>query len=258
MLRVFISFWNAGPFLSRCLLSLQSQSFTDWTAHLYDDASTDTSQEIAKAFADSDERFKYIRNTSQCWQAGNLYAFSRMVNILDSDIVFQLDGDDWLPDTSVLQRFITAYEIEPELCVAYGSFIKYRDGTILPGLWSGPIEDYSGLRSAPWVIGSPKSYRMGLLRKLAPADFHDDNGDPIKVAADLATMFPIIEMAGIKRTKWLPSANYVYNMDNSLRTPTRYPGEQDRIANLIRRRAPYLIIENLESMQNRGRQSEPM
>ncbi len=42
------------------------------------------------------------------------------------------------------------------------------------------------------------------------------NGQFVKSAGDLGFMFPLLEMAGNKRAKFLPSVNYVYNSANPL------------------------------------------
>lgn len=56
---IIIPVYNAERYLEETLDSIQSQSFTDWTCLLINDGSTDSSEEILRRYAESDNRFTY-------------------------------------------------------------------------------------------------------------------------------------------------------------------------------------------------------
>jgi glycosyltransferase involved in cell wall biosynthesis len=59
---VGVPVYNGENFLELALRSLQEQTFGDFEVIISDNASTDGTEEIARAFAAEDERFRYVRN----------------------------------------------------------------------------------------------------------------------------------------------------------------------------------------------------
>ena len=57
---LIVPIYNVADFLSRTLESVKRQTFTDFEALCINDGSKDTSADIVKSFADTDERFKLI------------------------------------------------------------------------------------------------------------------------------------------------------------------------------------------------------
>ena len=60
--RIVIPFFNAERYIGKCIKSIKSQSFKNFTVHLFDDCSTDNSFEVAKSFINNDERFFLNKN----------------------------------------------------------------------------------------------------------------------------------------------------------------------------------------------------
>lgn len=239
MLRIFIPFWNAGKYLERCLTSVLSQNEQDWTAHVFDDCSSDISAQIAEEFARTDSRVSLIVNRTKQWQSGNLWRFSRDPSVKNSDIVVQLDGDDWFPDRAVLSRIRAAYRSHDELLLTYGNFVRHIDGRLGAEGYCREPADFDILRRLPWTTSALKTHAMGLLRAVSRRDFQDSDGKFLSTVADLATGFPMLEMAGPRRSICLRDINYVYNMDNPVRTPVLQRSEQEQNAAIVRARAPY-------------------
>lgn len=57
---VIVPIYNAEPYLSECIASITAQSYADLVIILVNDASTDKSLDIAKSFAQNDERIIVI------------------------------------------------------------------------------------------------------------------------------------------------------------------------------------------------------
>ena len=57
---IIIPIYNVEKYLSRCLGSVEKQTFKDFEVIMVDDGSTDGSAGIAKEFAKRDERFKFF------------------------------------------------------------------------------------------------------------------------------------------------------------------------------------------------------
>ena len=89
---VIIPIYNVKAYLRACLDSVLAQTFTDWTALLVDDASTDGSDAIAEEYCSRDPRFRLLRLPENRGQsaARNLALDSlpseiRWVTFIDSD-----------------------------------------------------------------------------------------------------------------------------------------------------------------------------
>ena len=96
LISILVAVYNAEPFLTRCLNSIQAQTFQNFEVILVDDASTDHSLRILETYVKTDSRFKLVRHeknegmvltrTSGIAAASGLYA-----TFLDAD-------DELLPD----------------------------------------------------------------------------------------------------------------------------------------------------------------
>jgi glycosyltransferase involved in cell wall biosynthesis len=246
VLRIFTSFWNPGPYLARCWESLLAQDRMDWTAHFYDDCSDDGSRAWLSQRASVDSRLHITSLFEKHWQSGCLHKFIRQASFPDHEIVVQLDGDDWLPDPGVLTRVVHAYTSRVHLLMTYGNFIRYQGGELGEVGYCRQPDDFARVRSAPWTTSALKTHRLGLLRRIQTRDFLDDDGSYVPSAADLATGFPMLEMAGPAHSLCLTEINYVYNMDNPRRTPRARPEMQKACAALARSRRPYRPLTESE------------
>lgn len=105
---------NAGRFIGRAIQSVLDQSYPNWELIIVDDASSDNTEEVVKAF--SDPRIQYrkverighpagVRNTALRMMQGELVAF------LDSD-------DLYFPET--LEKLSRPLLDNPELISVYG------------------------------------------------------------------------------------------------------------------------------------------
>lgn len=89
LISVIIPVYNSAEFLSRCLKSLQNQTYKNWEAICIDDGSIDDSGRILDEFSFRDERFRVVHKENEGVSAarneGIKYAQGEFVTFLDSD-----------------------------------------------------------------------------------------------------------------------------------------------------------------------------
>ncbi len=237
MIHVIVPFWNASAYVGRCLKSIQTQKGSDWRCVAYDDFSSDDGYAAASRAVAGDPRFEVIRNPKKLWMVGNLWQFSRRPEVAGEDIIVQVDGDDWLPDDSVLDRVRLAYS-DGCTWLTYGNYIRVSETSRKLGHCQR-VESAPRVRSLPWTSSALRTYKAFLLKRIKYEDLLWKDGGFIPVAGDLALMFPMIEMAGDQRHKCLPDINYCYNVENPLNDFKIHNALQREIDLWLRAREPY-------------------
>ncbi len=112
---VIIATYNYGSYLRQAVASVQAQTFTDWECLIVDDASTDSTPEIAAALAAGDARVRYHRNQANLGEAksrnlGNAMAAGKFLAPLDAD-------DWWHP--AKLERQLAATHHDPAVMLSF-------------------------------------------------------------------------------------------------------------------------------------------
>lgn len=113
---VAVPVYNGANFLARALASLCAQTYTDFEVIIRDNASTDATEEIARAFVSADSRFRYVRNEKNVGGARNCNAL--LADASSPYIVWAFHDDERHP------RFLSdavarLEEAGPEAVVAY-------------------------------------------------------------------------------------------------------------------------------------------
>ncbi len=151
----------------------------------------------------------YIDAAKQDPPRDHWYNLSRVIERLDPEtVVVALDGDDWLASPTALATVAKAHA--EGTWVTYGSF-RFADGR--PG-FAGPTQA-DHVRELPWTTTHLKTFRAGLFQRIQREHLLDATGAPLYHARDMALMFPILEMAGPERSRFIPEVLYVYNYGNS-------------------------------------------
>jgi glycosyltransferase involved in cell wall biosynthesis len=195
-----------------------------------DDASTDLTAERARDFAIGDPRFEVLLNPVR---GGALY--SRMRGFLhagpqDSDLVFLIDGDDFLVDDDALSSFSDIADVEQRM-VLYGDFIE-ADGTVRKGS-PYPVEVIAdgSFRKAAWRCYPLRAFRAGLVKHINPATHLMYAGKWIVNSSDKALLFCLLELADGK-VRYVPGARYRVGM------PTRSRGRAAIFSQFLVARMP--------------------
>jgi glycosyltransferase involved in cell wall biosynthesis len=204
--------YNCQDYVEKCIGSLMGQNFTDFKCYITDDLSTDNTVNIVKNMIKGDDRFILIENKVKMYQPGNYDQVIRdNPDINDDEIIVEVDGDDWLPDSKTLSRINEVYS-NKDIWIANGSF-RYSNGS--KG-FSSRQENFNNLRGSRFTASHIRTWRAFLWRKIKQDDLKDENGDYWKVTGDLSFMFPMLEMAGEDRYKFMEEINYIYNEENPL------------------------------------------
>jgi len=113
---VLVTCYNYGRFLNQCVSSVLAQTGVDVSVVVVDDASSDESACVIKAFAKHDQRVKPLLLSENL---GMVRAVNKGLHYVDSDYFVKLDADDLLSEGS-LERSIALLEQYPDVGFVYG------------------------------------------------------------------------------------------------------------------------------------------
>lgn len=232
---VVTTLYNAEKYIERCLFSILTQTYENFVCYITDDLSTDKSLELVKKFIKTDKRFILIENTEKKYQPGNYDQIIRNNSkIDDNDIIVEIDGDDWLPDSKVLERVYKLYS-NKDVWIANGSFM-YSTGQ---HGFSSKQKITFNLRKERFTASHLRTWRAFLWRSILEEDLKDENGVYWKVTGDLSFMYPMLEMAGEEHYRFMNDINYVYNEQNPINDHKVDLTLVNEIASKIRNKKPY-------------------
>ncbi len=125
MSRVLVSIvtFNSARFLRHCLDSLKAQTSSDFTASLWDNASSDGTVEIATDYVD----FLHTTHFSNR-NAGFCAAHNRAISESDTDYVLVLNPDVVL-EPRFIDLMVSALDSDPMAGSASGKLLRWETGT---------------------------------------------------------------------------------------------------------------------------------
>lgn len=230
---------NVGYGAKRCIDSVARQTFQAWHHYFIDAASTDSTLNTAISASVSGRtlvrsnavRKAALENVWEIWQT-----------LPDDEVIVWLDGDDWLAHDHALKVVADAYNHPSEPWLTYGQFM-FANGEI--GFASKYSEDPR--IDTTWRATHLKTFRAGLVKKIDPRHLKTPSGEWNPYAIDRAVMFPLMEMAGLDRTCFIPNILYVYNAEASHWANETDEAEKSRVWNetfRIHRLPTYSRLEN--------------
>ena len=213
--KIIVPFYNASNFIERCANSAITQKYSgNYKIIFIDDASTDNSGDL---LPHDNEKSICIRNEKNVTALPNIHK-AIMEYCEPNDIVVLLDGDDYLPSKSVIEHINQVY-CQNDCWITYGQS-SWTDGR------KGFASEYSqtefdNLRKAPYRVSHIRTFRAGLYQKIKEQDpefscLKDKGGNFYKMTYDVAIFFPIMEMAGLNKIKFIDKVLYIYNRDNPI------------------------------------------
>lgn len=123
LVTILVATYNRAAYISQAIESAQAQTFKDWNMIVLDDASTDDTVPIVRAFTINDSRISHVRHAENKGIAGNRNAG---LLLAQGTYVAILDSDDVWTDQNKLKRQI-AYMTEHPDCVAVGTQVSVID-----------------------------------------------------------------------------------------------------------------------------------
>ncbi len=242
---IVISTRNSEQYVERCLNSAIKQDYDNYEIIFIDAQSTDKTFEIACSFKDKFKDIKLIKNENRKYQGENIRIGTELSQL--KSIIVTLDGDDWFPHENVLARVNAEYK-KHDCWMTYGTYEEYPYRDISFHYHEYPLEVRKNktFRSYKWLASHLRTFRRELFLKINPEDMKDPaTGDYVSMAPDLSFQFPMLEMCGETKSRYMPDILYVYNRENPMNESKISQAEIDRIENLLRSKTPYKTLEKL-------------
>lgn len=246
--RIIIAAYKCGPWVERCIASVLAQRHADWRCILIDDQSPDDTLERAMKAAGGDERFVIERSPTRRLSLHNTLVGIETISTDPEDVIVTLDGDDWFAHGGVLDVLEEAYQ-DPSLWLTYGSHRRWKNKLAHRLGWKvkrgiareipDAIVQGGYFRQFEFVSSHLRSFKRFLWDQIRNEDLRDEDGAYWKAAPDHAFMFPLLEMAGAGRIRYLDEMLYVYNNSNPLSEHRSIPVDQLLAACKMRAMKPY-------------------
>ena len=153
---VGIPVFNGEDFLTETLDCYLAQTYTDFEIVIADNASTDRTLEICKAYAAKDQRVRVHRNETNM---GASYNYNRVFE-LSSGEFFKWGAHDDLCGPEYLELCVELLDNEPDAIMCYPKTVAIdQNGDALPYEY----EDRFDLRSSKPVVRFRQSWDLGIL-----------------------------------------------------------------------------------------------
>ncbi|MFW6129800.1 MAG: glycosyltransferase [Atribacterota bacterium] len=230
---------NCENFIEGWYKSIINQSNENWTCFVALDPSFDNSVKKLFRFIQDDKRFIVDINKETNGASRNRYiCTSKEVN--KDSIVVHLDLDDSFYNNKVLDRVYKEYQ-RHDCWLTYGSYIcsnGVKDNwnkSIPKKVWRN-----NSHRRNIWSTTALRTFKKWLWDHIDYNDFIY-KGEWIEKCTDMACMFPMLEMAGPKRVRYIRDILYFYNIYNNQSSISRK--KESLIESYIRSIKPYKRIE---------------
>lgn len=198
--------------IDRCISSVENQSYRSFTH----DCCVDE---------EGNARFGKMRN------------FYYMAQDDHGDVIVDLDLDDYL-EPNALEIVAKEYESNQNLLMTYGS---YKNESGKPARFNGLYRS-NNFRGTKWRGAHLRTFKASLFKRIKPRDLKDRSGRWVMVCADMAMFYPMAEMSGLDRIKFIDKPIHVYNDLNPLNDHKTQGAEQKRIEKLLRKRPRYKCL----------------
>jgi glycosyltransferase involved in cell wall biosynthesis len=226
--KVIIPVYNAESWISTCINSVLNQSYKNFDITIINDRSTDkTLEKICNTFDISIEailltklsfmfegiRITIINNKERKLALYNIINGISYSSCNDEDIIVLLDGDDYLADESVFKYLAGVYSND-NIWLTHGHFQILSNGD--KGC-NSQVEDTRKYRhTTSWQTSHLRTFKYKIWKQIKDEDFRDNDGKYYSMAWDLAIMYPLVEMCGKTRIKFIDRVLYIYNDKNPI------------------------------------------
>lgn len=138
---IIMPLYNSAKFMSRSIVSVLEQIYSDWELILVDDFSFDESFDIARSFRDKDSRIKIYKSAEN---SGPAVARNLAISMAVGRYITFLDSDDiWLPEKLTTQL---SFMQDNEVPFTFSAFDKIdSNGNVIGHVDAVDKIDYSEL-----------------------------------------------------------------------------------------------------------------
>lgn len=202
--------YNASETIQRTLLSIWSQTYTNWRIIIRDDVSTDETTDIVNKFSKDlafQDRVSIKRNEEKKWEVGNI--LDMLSECESNDIICRLDGDDWLCDLDALTIIDHRYKTVGCSALWTKHRWSFSDFNI-----SASLPKNANPYTHPWVSSHFKTFRKTLIENVPDSNFRGPDGKYFRRIGDQAVYLPVLHQAA---GNWYfePIVAYHYTIDMS-------------------------------------------
>ena len=212
-----------------------------------DDCSFDGTSELVEYCVNAcnqNHRFTLIKNKTRKRALANLYAALQLCE--PDEIVFNMDGDDWLADDQVFAMIDSLYQNE-DVWITYGSYINWPTNEM--GYCQPISNEYVEkqlFRKKWWKPGQLRTFYAWLAHQVQLKDLLFEGpyfqGQFFPANADLAYYYPMMEMAG-SHYKYIPDVIYIRNVATPLNDFKANKDVQILGSKLLREKSKYPRLE---------------
>jgi glycosyltransferase involved in cell wall biosynthesis len=248
-----VPFYNNELYIARCIFSIASQDYDNYTVHLIDDASTDNTKKVIDMILDSlpeniKQKFIYTKRDT------NMGAVFNQINTIrelpNNDIIMLIDGDDALaPKSDIFTMYNNLFLDGTEY--SYGSMWSLVDNIpLIAQPYPPEIAMNKSYRQYKFNWNMPythlRAFRKYLINNVPDSGFQDENGHWYRAGGDNSTFYNILEQADPTKVEVVSDIVYLYNDCNVLNDYKVNAEEQNKTAEKILNRTinQETIIEN--------------
>lgn len=160
----------------------------------------------------------------------------------DTDIVVNLDADDWLAHEHVFTRINQEYT-NNDIWLTYGSHDSIPKGFVNPCKpYPKEVIDNNSFRNHSWVASHLRTCYAGLFKKIKIEDLMYE-GEFFPMTCDMAFMFPMLEMAR-DHYMCINEVLYIYNRLSPINEDKINRKLQKDCDIFIRSKTPYEKIDS--------------
>ncbi len=215
-IKLVILFYNAEEYIEKCIKSVMSQTYQNFEMIIVNDNSSDKSDEKIQPLLN--EKIIYIKNEQRMLPMYN-HQYAVFNHCGPEDIVVHLDGDDYLVDQYVLE-YINNFYNTTKCLMMYGQAI-YINGRIGNARPYNSLQEFEFKRQLPFYVSHIRTFLGKAFHAIKDQDpnlscFKDDAGEWYKMSADVAMMYPLMEICGYDKVKYNNKILYVYNNLNPI------------------------------------------
>jgi glycosyltransferase involved in cell wall biosynthesis len=237
---IVITSYNCEQWAEKNILSALQQKYDNFRVHYINDASDDSTVDIAQRYCNHSNFIIY----DNAFRKGKMQNLCDVIEVIpDSSVVVILDGDDWLPDGDVLAILDKVYSNQ-EVWMTNGSYIVEPTGEVVkPNItesyWHGNI------RRKSWEFSHLGTFRAKLFKSIKKKDLMNKTGEYWATTSDQAMMWAMAEMAGPQHFRKIEKVLYVYNRTNPNNDDRVHRQDQLETEAIIRSKKPYARLEKL-------------
>jgi glycosyltransferase involved in cell wall biosynthesis len=239
---VISPFWNAAPYIAKCIESVASQDYDNYIHYLVDDCSDDGGVVIAREAidrlpSDLQKKFVLIKNQTRNGSAvANQVTMIKNLDLDENDIVMLLDGDDSLANRNDIFTYYN--ELHQDADFVYGSSWSMVDNIpLISQPYPPEIKDSKNYRNYRFNWNMPythlRTYKAKLIKDIPESEFKDENGQWFKAGGDNSTFYNPLEQCDPARIFVNSDIVYNYNDINPLNDYKVNGNEQNKTAGKI-------------------------